>query len=161
MSVFDAYIRKVAEYVEAARTDGQEAREFICREAADRIKMNLPVRVGPKAHQGIILRSDTYLELGNPLAGSCAFVLWTEKPSLIDDGKITLLGPDIPESAEKSLPFAQVLIVGGEEPDGQRSRVPGSTPVHFRPGRRLYDQECPGSRVEPGEQGGGGKGIRF
>ena len=115
MSVFDAYIRKVAEYVEALRTDGQEAREFICREAPDRIKETLPVRVGPKAHQGIILRNDTYLELGNPLAGSCAFVLWTHKPSLIHDGKITLLGPDIPESADESLPFAQVLMVGGED----------------------------------------------
>jgi CO dehydrogenase/acetyl-CoA synthase beta subunit len=115
MSVFDAYIRKVAEYVEALRTDGQEAREFTCRETPDRIKETLPVRVGPKAHQGIILRSDTYLELGNPLAGSCAFVLWTDTPSLIRDGKITLLGPDIPESPEASLPFAQVLIVGGED----------------------------------------------
>jgi len=114
MSVFDAYIRKVEEYVKALRTDGQEAREFTCRETHDRIKETLPVRVGAKAHEGIILRSDTYLELGNPLAGSCAFVLWTENPSLMDDGKITLLGPDIPESAGESLPFAQVLIVGGE-----------------------------------------------
>jgi CO dehydrogenase/acetyl-CoA synthase beta subunit len=33
---------------------------------------------------------------------------------LIDDGKIVLLGPDIPESPDASLPFAQILIVGGE-----------------------------------------------
>jgi len=115
MSVFDAYIQKVAEYVEALRTKGLETKEFTCLEAPDRIKEGLPVRVGRNAHRGIILRSDTYLELGNPLAGSCAFVLWTEKPSLVSDGKVTLLGPDIPESAGGSLPFAQVLIVGGEE----------------------------------------------
>jgi CO dehydrogenase/acetyl-CoA synthase beta subunit len=113
MSVFDAYVQKVAEYVEALRTSGLDTREFSCLEPPERIKETLPVRVGPNAHRGVILRSDTYLELGNPLAGSCALVLWTERPSLIDDGKITLLGPDIPESADASLPFAQILIVGG------------------------------------------------
>jgi CO dehydrogenase/acetyl-CoA synthase beta subunit len=115
MSVFDAYIQKVAESVEAFRTKGLEAKEFICLGPPDRIKGGLPVQVGPNAHRGIILRSDTYLELGNPLAGSCAFVLWTEQPSLVNDGKVTLLGPDIQESADGSLPFAQILIVGGEE----------------------------------------------
>jgi CO dehydrogenase/acetyl-CoA synthase beta subunit len=113
MSVFDAYIQKVAEYVEGLRTNGWESKEFSCFDPPDKIKEGLPVRVGPDAQRGIILRSDTYLELGNPLAGSCAFVLWTDKPSLIHDGKITLLGPDIPESADGSLPFAQILIVGG------------------------------------------------
>jgi CO dehydrogenase/acetyl-CoA synthase beta subunit len=115
MSVFDAYIQKVAEYVEALRAKGVDTKEFTCLETLDRIKEGLPVQVGPNAHRGIILRSDTYLELGNPLAGSCAFVLWTEKPSLVREGKVTLLGPDIPESADGSLPFAQILIVGGEE----------------------------------------------
>jgi CO dehydrogenase/acetyl-CoA synthase beta subunit len=115
MSVFDAYIQKVVEYVEALRTKGLETKEFTCLEPPEQIKDGLPVQVGANAHRGIILRSDTYLELGNPLAGSCAFVLWTEQPSLVNDGKVTLLGPDIPESADGSLPFAQILIVGGEE----------------------------------------------
>jgi CO dehydrogenase/acetyl-CoA synthase beta subunit len=113
MSVFDAYIQKVAEYVEALRTNGAEPKEFSCPGPPEEIAGGLPVRVGPNAHRGVILRSDTFLELGNPLAGSCAFVLWTDKPSLIADGKITLLGPDIPESADASLPFAQILMVGG------------------------------------------------
>jgi CO dehydrogenase/acetyl-CoA synthase beta subunit len=115
MSVFDPYIQKVAHYVARLRENGSEAREFSCRESPERIRGGLPLRVGPSAHRGIILRTDTYLELGNPLSGSCAFVLWTENASLISDGKVTLVGPDIPESADRSLPFAQVLIVGGED----------------------------------------------
>ena len=62
---------------------------------------------------GIILRGDTFVELGNPEPGSCAFLLWTDNPSLVRDGKITLIGPDIQESPGASLPFAQVLMVGG------------------------------------------------
>ena len=113
MSVFDAYIQKVAEYVEALRTKGLTPKEFSCLDSPGRIREEVPVRVGPNAHRGIILRSDTFLELGNPLAGSCAFVLWTDNPPLIHDGRITLLGPDIPESPDASLPFAQILMVGG------------------------------------------------
>ncbi len=113
MSVFDAYIRKVAEYVEALQESGLETKVFSCPDAPGGIRETLPVRVGPKAHRGIILRSDTYLELGNPLAGSCAFVLWTDNSSLIEDGRITLLGPDIPEAANDSLPFGQILMIGG------------------------------------------------
>jgi CO dehydrogenase/acetyl-CoA synthase beta subunit len=70
--------------------------------------------VGPNANPGIVLRGDTFVELGNPQAGSCAALLWTGRPSLIRDGRITVLGPDIPESAEASLPFGQILMVGGE-----------------------------------------------
>ena len=62
----------------------------------------------------IILREDTFLELGSTAAGSCAFVLPTDQPAMIHDGRITLIGPDIPESFGLSLPFAQILLVGGE-----------------------------------------------
>jgi CO dehydrogenase/acetyl-CoA synthase beta subunit len=62
----------------------------------------------------IILREDTFLELGSTAAGSCAFVLPTNQADKIHDGRITLIGPDIPESSGLSLPFAQVLLVGGD-----------------------------------------------
>lgn len=73
----------------------------------------LKVNVGPGANPGIILRSDTFVELGNPTAGSVSMVLWTSDTSLVRDGCVTLIGPDIPESEGASLPFAQTLLVGG------------------------------------------------
>lgn len=73
----------------------------------------LPVAVGPGANPGVILRSDTFVELGNPAEGSCAAVLWTTDPGLVVDGRIRLLGPDIPEAQGASLPFAQMVIVAG------------------------------------------------
>lgn len=115
MAVFDIYIREVAAYVEKLREEGVRSKEFSCLESPERIQEQLPVRVGPNANPRIILRSDTHVELGNPLAGSCALVLWTGNPSLIRDGRITLLGPDIPESSGASLPFGQILMAGGKE----------------------------------------------
>lgn len=113
MTVFDVYIQKVAEYVEAMRTKGREIRTFQAPLPSVRHGKRLPIRVGPGANPGIILRDDTSVELGNPEAGSSAFLLLTDSPSLLNDGRITLIGPDIKESAGKSLPFGQVLMVGG------------------------------------------------
>jgi CO dehydrogenase/acetyl-CoA synthase beta subunit len=113
VTVFDVYIQKVAEYVEAMRARGREIRTFQAPLSSVRHGKRLPIRVGPGANPGIILRDDTSVELGNPEAGSSAFLLLTDSPSLLKDGRITLIGPDIKESAGKSLPFGQVLMVGG------------------------------------------------
>ena len=113
MSIYDAYIPKIAEYITDLRAKGRQIREFRCPSDVGQLLEGVPVRVGPGASQGIILRSDTFAEIGNPEAGSAAFLLWTDNPSLVNDGKITLIGPDIPESPDASLPFGQVLIVAG------------------------------------------------
>ena len=113
MSIYDAYIPKIAEYVTDLQAKGRQIREFRCPSDVSQLLEGMPVRVGPGASQGIILRSDTFAEIGNPEAGSSAFLIWTDNPSLISDGKITLIGPDIPESPDASLPFGQLLIVAG------------------------------------------------
>jgi hypothetical protein len=113
MAIFDAYFGKLAEYVEQMRAGGAKVRGFDSPGSVGELKEGLPVRVGPQAGGGIILRGDTFVELGSPEAGSCAFVLWTERPSLVKDGRVTLIGPDIPDSEGGSLPFGQVVMVGG------------------------------------------------
>ncbi len=113
MAIFDAYFRKLAEYVEDLRASGVQVRDFESPGGVGDLREGLPVRVGPQAGGGIILRGDTFLELGSPDAGSCAFVLWTDQPSLVKDGRVTLIGPDIPDCEGASLPFGQVVLVGG------------------------------------------------
>ena len=113
MSLFDTYIKKLADYQQDLRAKGRQVREIYCPTAVSELTEGLPVRVGSQDSGGIILRGDTFIELGNPDAGSCAFLMWTDKPPLIQNGKITLIGPDIPESPGSSLPFGQVLMVGG------------------------------------------------
>jgi CO dehydrogenase/acetyl-CoA synthase beta subunit len=113
MSVFDIYIKKISQYVEDMKAKNRRITVFDAPSTFIRLKEGLPFKVGPDANPGIILRQDTYVELGNPEAGSCAIMLSTDNTSLIRDGRITLIGPDIPESEGKSLPFGQVLIFGG------------------------------------------------
>jgi CO dehydrogenase/acetyl-CoA synthase beta subunit len=113
MAVFDVYIKKIAEYVEAMQAGGRQVRAFDCPGDPERLLNELPVRVGPGAGSGIVLRGNTFAELGSPEAGSCAFPLWTKNTSLVKDGRITLIGPDILESKGASLPFGQILIAAG------------------------------------------------
>jgi CO dehydrogenase/acetyl-CoA synthase beta subunit len=124
MSVFDAYIRKVAGYVEAMQGGDRRVRIFDCPGVSVKLLEGLPVRIGPGAGSGIVLRGDTFAELGSPEAGSCAFPLWTDNPGLVKDCRITLIGPDILESRGASLPFGQIIVAAGKEiSDKQHSAI--------------------------------------
>ena len=115
MATFDVYVNRIAEYVEEIRSNEKKVREMNYPTTGSNLLEGLPIRVGSGAQPSVILKEDTYVELGSPSQASCAFLLWTEKLSLIRDGRITLIGPDIHESMGKSLPFGQVLIIGGAE----------------------------------------------
>lgn len=64
--------------------------------------------------RNIVLKEDMALELGSPEKESVSCLLWTENLPGIADGRITLIGPDFPESEGKSLPFGKVVLVGVE-----------------------------------------------
>lgn len=115
MSIFDVYIGKVAEYVKEMQAGGRLVRVLDCSGDKEGLLNGLPVTVGPGAGSGIVLRGDTFAELGSPEAGSCAFPLWTNNISLIKDCSITIIGPDILESQGASLPFGQIIIAGGDK----------------------------------------------
>lgn len=113
MATFDRQLAGVQAYLADLRALGCPVRDFFSSSSTADALANMPVRVGPGASRGVILRSDTHVELGNPQLASCGMVLWTTQMSSIVDGRVSLIGPDIPESPGASLPFAQIVIVGG------------------------------------------------
>lgn len=64
--------------------------------------------------RNIVLKEDMGLELGAPEKESLSCLLWTENIGSVVDGRITLVGPDFPESKGKSLPFGKVVLAGVE-----------------------------------------------
>jgi CO dehydrogenase/acetyl-CoA synthase beta subunit len=110
----DGQIHKLFEYLERLEEKEQvQIREIECPSDVKELLKGLPVRVGPQEQNNIILKEDTAVELGNPSLASCAFLLWTSNLSIVRDGRITLMGPDIQEAVGSSLPFGQIMIVGG------------------------------------------------
>ena len=119
MDVFDPYIIKCTNKIEEMVAAGKKIRVVTAPSSADEIRAGLTVAVGPAASQGVILRNDTLVELGNPEAGSCSIFLYTSKPSLLSDGRITLLGSDIPGSGISNLTFDEMINSGGVHPSDQ------------------------------------------
>lgn len=112
MAAFDPFLDELWDLVDAVAAH-HPRREHHWPGDPAALAEGLGIRVGPGANEGIILRSDTFVELGNPVAGSVAMVLWTDDPALVCEGRITVIGPDIADSEGASLPFAQVLVVAG------------------------------------------------
>jgi CO dehydrogenase/acetyl-CoA synthase beta subunit len=79
----------------------------------DALLLGLPPDYDPGRKPFVVLREETFAELGHPASGSASMVLWSGQPELIRDGLITRIGPDIRESEGQSLPFGQVVLVGG------------------------------------------------
>ncbi len=123
METYDLYVEKLEELVAELGRRGEPVHRFDGSAEPRALIADLPLAIGPGAQEGIILRGDTYAELGNPSAGSSAFVMWTTDPALVRDGRITLVGPDIDEAAAVSLPFGQVVIVSGAELSKQEQPV--------------------------------------
>jgi len=107
-------MKKISELVEEMRTSGHRVQEFHNSGDPTTLINELPIRIGPDSQKGIILRGDTYAELGNPSAGSSALVMWTTDTTLVKDGRVTLVGPDMEEASTTQLPLGQVIIVGGK-----------------------------------------------
>ncbi len=61
--------------------------------------------------KSVVLKSDTGVELGSPEVESASFIVWTEDKSLVREGRITLVGPDIHEAKAGPLPFGKAVIV--------------------------------------------------
>jgi CO dehydrogenase/acetyl-CoA synthase beta subunit len=104
MGLFDQPLDEVKAYIER-KYEGGRARELSF------------TSVLPRADsKQVILSEETGLELGNPGVASRSFLLWDAGEG-VADGRITLVGPDFGEAGSTSLPFAQVVLVGGEFTD--------------------------------------------
>lgn len=115
MAVFDPFIADITDYIELLREKDRQVRELFAPSDLDSIISRLSIKAGSKSASNIVLKSDTFLELGSPAAGSCAITLYSNNPAVLQDGRCILIGPDVKESPSSMLPFGQVLMVGGKQ----------------------------------------------
>ncbi len=112
MELFSAQFRQIREYLLQDRAMGLV-------EIPAPSNLEWPAGLG----RNLILSQDTAVELGNPREGSASFLMWTEQAQEVRDGRIRLMGPDLPESRGRSLPFGKVVMI----------RVRGFTPDNTYP----------------------------
>jgi len=107
MALFDPYFALIRDFEDDLRIKGRIVRVW----SVDRPRSGKQVET--PAQPPLILKEDTAVELGGPATAGTSFLLWTDDVSLVSDGKVTLIGPDITETAEALLPFGQVVLVAG------------------------------------------------
>ena len=108
MGLFDEQLTEIKRFIAEARRGGK-VREFRAFSAPPW-----------PAELSLILEEDTAIELGNPRTASLSLLLWSEGHA-VEDGLISLVGPDVGEVTERSIPFAQVIIVRGSFEDEYES----------------------------------------
>lgn len=109
METFNDNITALRQYIAGKSADGRQVRSLDCN--ADPGKW---AAYSKKKSSSIVLKEDTWVELGNPATFSMAPVLVTERLDLVNDGAITLIGPDISE-LRGSVPFAQILLIASTQ----------------------------------------------
>jgi CO dehydrogenase/acetyl-CoA synthase beta subunit len=60
----------------------------------------------------LILSSDTAIELGHPQTESIAFLMWSDSADRVNDGRITIVGPDLDKMVHDKGPFGRIILVG-------------------------------------------------
>ena len=104
MKIFDPYIDELRTLIDAL---SKGARHHTAHFA--------PERTWPKGRSGeIVLADDTAIELGHPQTESVAFLMWTDSLEKINDGEITIIGPDLNELERGRAPFGKVVLIGAE-----------------------------------------------
>jgi CO dehydrogenase/acetyl-CoA synthase beta subunit len=105
MQLFDERIRELRAYVDT-----------VCARNGARVARSAEMSAWPPGKKGnVVLQADTAVELGSPQDESVAFHVWTAEAGLVDDGCITLAGPDIGKSVGRHLPFGKAVILGVED----------------------------------------------
>jgi CO dehydrogenase/acetyl-CoA synthase beta subunit len=107
MEMFDHTIQELRAYT-AAYQAAEVVREFEASRSA---------AWPPAAKREIILKADLGLELGNPTDESTTFLVWTRNLDLVRHNRITLIGPDVPETDDQNLPFGKAVILAGRDFD--------------------------------------------
>lgn len=117
MITFENYFSSIFKYVEELRKKNRQVRKLSLPSDLDSLNRFLIENYNPAFTSGIVLKSETFLELGNPSRGSCAMTIYTNNTNMLKDGEITLIGPDVGEATATGLPFGQVIMAAGENLD--------------------------------------------
>jgi CO dehydrogenase/acetyl-CoA synthase beta subunit len=72
-------------------------------------------------NRNLVLGQDTAVELGNPKDASTSFLIWVTDPAMLKNGRISVVGPDLPVLSGRQVSFGRIVIAGGSDFDAENS----------------------------------------
>jgi CO dehydrogenase/acetyl-CoA synthase beta subunit len=111
MGLFDKHYKEITTYLDRRREKGSIS-EF---------NHNGQTQWPSEKNRNLVLGQDTAVELGNPKDTSTSFLLWVNDPEKVKNGRITVVGPDLPQLNGQQVPFGKVVIVDASDFDEENS----------------------------------------
>ena len=111
MGLFDKQYNELTAYLDRRRIEGKVS------EFTHNGRTSWP----SEKNRNLVLGQDTAVELGNPKDASTSFLLWVNEPEKIKNGRITLVGPDLPELSGRQVSFGKIVMVGASDFDADNS----------------------------------------
>lgn len=107
MGLFDKHYSEIIAFLDRKKSQG------IVSELFPAPGSNWP----NERNRNLVLGQDTAVELGNPKDASTSFLLWVNAPEKVKNGRITIVGPDLPRLSEKQVSFGKIVIVDAADFD--------------------------------------------
>ncbi len=111
MELFKTHIRQVKDFLDQKRGEKQATESVHFGQCHWSRVENKPLVMG----------QDTAVELGNPKTASTSQLLWTNKADLIQNRRISIVGPDLSDLDGSQAPFGKIVLVAGEGFDEKNS----------------------------------------
>lgn len=107
MGLFDKHYSEIISFLDRKRSQG------IVSELFPAPGSDWPT----EKNRNLVLGQDTAVELGNPKDASTSFLVWANQPDKIKNGRITIVGPDLPQLSGKQVSFGKIVIVDASDFD--------------------------------------------
>lgn len=111
MGLFDGPYQDLAAFLERRRNAGRVS-EFLHSGTTD---------WPSERRRNLVLATDTAVELGGPGNASTAFLIWVTDAALLKNGRISIVGPDLPQLTGRQVCFGRVILVAGADFDADNS----------------------------------------
>jgi CO dehydrogenase/acetyl-CoA synthase beta subunit len=111
MGLFDKQYQEIEAFLSGKQNEGNVTELLHSHET----------RWPSEKNRNLVLGPDTAVELGNPRDASASFLLWVNDPSLLKNGRISLVGPDLSQLNGQQVSFGRVVIAGGTDFDAENS----------------------------------------
>ncbi len=111
MELFKTHIRQIKDFLDLKRGENQATESVHFGRCHWPLVENKPLVMG----------QDTAVELGNPKTASTSQLLWTNTRDLIQNRRISIVGPDLSEMDGSQAPFGKIVLVAGEGFDEKNS----------------------------------------
>ncbi len=107
MGLFDKQYQTISNYLDTRRGEGK----------VSVFTHNGNTDWPTEKNRNLVLSQDTAVELGNPRDASTSSLMWVNNPEKIKNGRITIVGPDLPQLKGKQVSFGKIVIVDAADFD--------------------------------------------